>query len=135
MLNFDTFQLTSEQQALIPVYRTKWKSIALSTEKIDCTSATTAINATYQFINLDQPDILFCATPYAALEYILNEIQDNQCKFKNISLGNPVAGSLIDKLLGNIRIQLKKKILNQLQGNVDDGLTDSIASETVICNL
>ena len=132
MLNFNIFQLTSEQHALISVYRNKWQQIALSSATSDRTSATTAINAAYEFIDLPKPDILFFSTPYAALEHIYNEVKNSWGKIEDTSLGNAVADSLVDKLLGNIRTQLKQEILEQLQGNVDNGLAASIASETVI---
>ena len=47
-------------------------------------------------------------------------------------MGNPLANSLLNKLFGNARTQLKEEILEQLQGNLDNGLAASIASETAI---
>lgn len=40
-------KLTPEQEALIPVYRQKWRAIALSTERIDREKAAEAVKATY----------------------------------------------------------------------------------------
>ncbi len=132
MLNFSSFELSSEQQDLIPVYRSKWQSIALSNETINRASIATAINAAYDFINLEPPNILFFSNPSAALEYIYGETQNNLYNFNNISLGHPVAYILVDKLLGNIRGQLKNKPLEQaLKGNLDEGLTDSMISEII----
>ena len=129
MLNFSRFQLNSEQQALIPVYRQKWQEIAVKNKKIDRSLATQAINAAYEFIELSQPDIIFFSNPSTALEYIYQEVQNNWGKIEDSSLGNPIAGNLLDKLLGKIKTQIPGEILEHLQGNLDDGLATSIASE------
>jgi hypothetical protein len=43
-------RLTPEQEALIPVYKKKWEKIAFSTERIDRSKASEAIEAVYQLI-------------------------------------------------------------------------------------
>jgi hypothetical protein len=58
--------LTPEQETLIPVYRDKWKQIALSTERIERQKATEAVKAAYAAINLSEPKILFFDSPFAA---------------------------------------------------------------------
>jgi hypothetical protein len=40
-------ELTPEQEALIPVYREKWRAIALSTDPIDRQKATEAVKLAY----------------------------------------------------------------------------------------
>jgi hypothetical protein len=40
-------KLTPEQEALIPVYRQKWRAIALSTEPIDHQKAAEALKVVY----------------------------------------------------------------------------------------
>ena len=132
MLNFKIVQLNLEQQALIPVYRKKWQEIALANEKIDRNLATQAINAAYEFLDLSKPDIMFFSTPYAALENIYNQVKNGRGTIKDTSLGNPLANSLLNKLFGNTITQIKEEILEQLQGNLDNGLAASIASETAI---
>ena len=52
-------QLTPDQKALIPLYRQKWRRIALSTEPNDCKLATETIKAIYTEINLPEPDVIF----------------------------------------------------------------------------
>ena len=132
MLNFKIFQLNSEQQALIPIYRQKWQEIAVTNKTIDRSLATQAINAAYSFIELSPPDILFFPNPYTALEHIYQEVQDNWGKIEDSSLGFPTAGNLLDKLFGKMKTQIPGEILEQLQGNLDDGLAASIASEIAI---
>ena len=129
MLTFNIFNLTLEQQELIPVYRHKWQEIALSTVSIDREQAKLAIRRTYEFIELPEPNIIFFATPDKALKYIHNEIINNWGKLTNTSLGSPVAYQ-ITEILGNIRSQVKAEILEQLGGNLDNGLADRLASQT-----
>lgn len=52
-------QLTPDQKALIPVYREKWRRIALSTEPNDRKLASETIKAIYTEINLPEPDVIF----------------------------------------------------------------------------
>ena len=48
-----------EQEALIPVYREKWKQIGLSTERINKESAAYAIQKAYAFIDLPSLKLYF----------------------------------------------------------------------------
>lgn len=65
-------ELTPEQEALIPVYREKWRKIALSTERIDRKKAADAIKAAYTWFGAKQPEILFVDSPYAAFRQLDN---------------------------------------------------------------
>jgi uncharacterized coiled-coil protein SlyX len=65
-------QLTPEQEALIPVYREKWRAIAFSTKPLDPTKASEAIKAAYSLVGQEKPAILFCSSPYAALKSIID---------------------------------------------------------------
>ncbi len=59
--------LTPEQKALIPVYREKWRKIALSMELIDQEKAKAAVEAAYLAIGYYQkPEIVFYESPKAA---------------------------------------------------------------------
>ncbi len=60
--------LTPEQQALIPVYREKWRKIALSTQRVDREKATEALKAAYNFFDSEAPEIEFFDSPKAALK-------------------------------------------------------------------
>lgn len=59
--------LTPEQEALIPVYREKWKASALSTEPINHQKASEAVKVAYATIGKEEPEILFFDSPYAIL--------------------------------------------------------------------
>ncbi len=56
-------KLTPEQKALIPVYRDKWRQIALSTERIDRAKAESAIKAAYIANGKPEPEVQFYSSP------------------------------------------------------------------------
>jgi hypothetical protein len=60
-------KLTSEQEALIPVYREKWRKIALSTEPIDQEATATVIGKLYAVIGEEPPEILFFSSPFTTI--------------------------------------------------------------------
>ncbi|MEH1887404.1 DUF6745 domain-containing protein [Nostoc sp.] len=64
-------KLTPEQEALIPVYREKWRAIALSTERIDREKAANVVKAAYVGIGCEEPEIIFCDSPNAVFESYL----------------------------------------------------------------
>ena len=130
MLTFNTFNFTAEQIAQIDRYRSKWEQIAVLKEPIDRERVKLAINKAYKLIDLSQPNTLFFATPYEALNYLNREITANWGKLNESFFGKPVAGDLIDRLIGNIRKEIKKELLERLRGNLDNGLADSVALET-----
>lgn len=60
-------QLTPKQADLIPHYKVKWRTIALSTERIDREQATVAVKAAYALLEEAEPAVLFFDSPQAAL--------------------------------------------------------------------
>ena len=56
-------KLTPEQEALIPVYREKWRQIALSTERLDRAKAESVIKAAYIAIGKPEPEVQFYSSP------------------------------------------------------------------------
>ncbi|NQE38266.1 hypothetical protein [Microcoleus asticus] len=68
-------RLTPEQEALIPVYREKWRAIALSTEPIYRQKATEAVKAAYALLGKKPPLILFSDIPYAALHPTFSQME------------------------------------------------------------
>ncbi|WP_191759373.1 hypothetical protein [Komarekiella delphini-convector] len=63
-------KLMLEQEALIPVYRHKWRNIALSTERIDQEKAAKAVKVAYGIFDFEESKIIFCDSPYAAFNKI-----------------------------------------------------------------
>lgn len=108
-------ELTSEQEALIPVYQDKWKAIALSTVPIDPQKASQAIVAAYADIGKPAPEIIFCASPYAVTQ-ILEQRGE---------LGRPRLGKVylrIIRVINSIKYQLEEplfRLWSQLLSQVD----------------
>jgi hypothetical protein len=71
-------QLTSEQEALIPVYREKWRSLRLSRKPTNRQAATEAIKAAYELLSLSEPEILFFSNPDTAIKYLKNHPDQNE---------------------------------------------------------
>jgi hypothetical protein len=71
-------QLTSEQEALIPVYREKWWALRLSSKQTNRQAATEAIKAAYELLSLPEPEILFFRNPDTAIEYLKNHRDQNE---------------------------------------------------------
>jgi hypothetical protein len=112
-------KLTPEQEALIPVYREKWRAIALSTERIDREKAAEVLKATYTTIGKQQPEIIFCESPYAGLKIILKK-RNNKLNWHNIKLNNKlikyifhIFPNLTNKNL-ETSYQLDTQVINQL---------------------
>jgi len=65
-------KLTPEQETLLPIYKDKWRAIALNTEPLDREKARRAIAATYTLLGKNEPQIILCeniATAFKTLEY------------------------------------------------------------------
>lgn len=71
-------QLTSEQEALIPVYLKKWRALRLSSKPTNRQAATEAIKAAYELLSLPEPEILFFSNPDTAIEYLKNHPDQNE---------------------------------------------------------
>ena len=100
--------LTPQQAALIPEYRDKWTSIALSTEPINRQKVTEAVKSAYDLVGRNEPEILFFDSPYAA---ITSEIW-NQAKRQ--SGNNHIVIELEHYLL---RDESQKRVLSELYKN------------------
>jgi len=122
-INID--KLTPEQEALIPVYQEKWRSIALSTEPIDRQKATEAVKKAYALIGLSEPEILFYDSPYGLgsdRQLVIHEdrIYGNLYKPKRIfkeDFTSHLLSSLTtwaDKILSQLRSKLEDKMLGEL---------------------
>ncbi|MBE8996665.1 hypothetical protein IQ274_00125 [Nostoc sp. LEGE 12447] len=108
--------LTPEQEALIPVYREKWRAIALSTERIDKEKAAEVVKAAYTAIGKQQPEIIFCDSPYAGLKIILKK-RNNKLNSNNINLNNNlinyISTALVNKSSKTL-YQLDRQVIRQL---------------------
>ncbi|WP_199332888.1 hypothetical protein [Nostoc sp. FACHB-190] len=98
-------KLTPEQEALIPVYREKWRQIALSTERIDREKAADAVNAVYKILGCDEPQIVFFDSPYAALEEFIVQLEK--------SIFNQEAYIIEEKILVSQRKEIRFQIISK----------------------
>lgn len=101
-------KLTPEQEALIPVYREKWRAIALSTEPINSEKASTSIKAAYQLIGYLEPEIIFCDSPFAARK----------------TFGSQPGHQLASRLTS----QLESLLWSQMLSRVEDGLWSELTN-------
>ncbi|MBW4572767.1 MAG: hypothetical protein KME31_33770 [Tolypothrix carrinoi HA7290-LM1] len=60
--------LAPDQEAMIPIYREKWHSIAISKEPINREKVTEVIKAAYFISNYPEPEILFYSNPFVAIQ-------------------------------------------------------------------
>ncbi|MBD2184248.1 hypothetical protein H6S82_14000 [Planktothrix sp. FACHB-1355] len=138
-------KLTPEQEAQIPLYREKWRSIALSTEPIDRQKAAEAVKLTYEVIDEEEPEIIFAQSPYAALEIVTHELRKglkrklgdikHKLRFPGLSsLSNQVWSVIGDELrslwdqIGNER---RNQILLQLKEQIPIKLRKQFFSECI----
>ncbi|MCC5660642.1 hypothetical protein LC608_27415 [Nostoc sp. XA010] len=110
-------KLTPEQEALIPVYREKWRAIALSTERIDKEKAAEAVKATYVAMDVEQPEIIFCDSPYAAYNWMLKRLSpqliESYLREPN-NLGSLFSGHFFQELSSQLNQQLGDQVHTQL---------------------
>ncbi|MBD2206634.1 hypothetical protein H6G33_19625 [Calothrix sp. FACHB-1219] len=111
MLQID--KLTPEQEALIPVYREKWRNIALSNERIDREKAAQAVKAAYIAIGKNAPNIIFYESPYLALKNTIFDKLDYLKQELNNKVVSQLNNSPISKLK-KLQRDLLEKPLEQL---------------------
>ncbi len=75
-------QLTPEQEAMMPVYQEKWWKIATSTASLDRSQATEAIQAVYEFMGTEEPDIIFVDSPASAWRHIFLNLSSSLTELK-----------------------------------------------------
>lgn len=105
-------ELTPEQEALILFYWKKWRANALSTEPIDRQKASEAVEAAYTAIGFQEPSILFCDSPYVAvnLNFKLEQLKEHQ----------RVSKLLCPDKLKRWNPQIAKLISNQVWQQIDE---------------
>ncbi len=96
-------KLTPKQEALIPVYREKWRAIERSTKPIDHQKAREVVKAAYAEIGLSRPEILIFDSPYEALKtFIVSQA------------GRGVRSQLVSQLVSQLERQLRNQLPRQL---------------------
>ena len=121
-------KLTPEQEALIRVYREKWRSIALSIEPIDHQKATEAVKAAYKLIGKQEPEIVFFDSPYAFLNSFPPQLDG--------VLGDSYEESVINYILDNeIAIAFSGSLYSQLETQVEINVRIQLEREFELCLL
>jgi hypothetical protein len=133
-------KLTPEQKALIPVYRQKWRRIALSTERLDRTKAEASIKAAYIALGKPEPEVQFYSSPCVIWKSLscywqhylgnrlrmiagfpLREIPEK--KLENYELGKRLFNQIMVRPLGyELENYLVKDIKKQLEINLKSRL-------------
>jgi hypothetical protein len=133
-------KLTPEQEALIPVYREKWRKIALSTERLDRAKAESVIKAAYIAIGKPEPEVQFYSSPCVVRKNLscywqhylgnrlrmmaglpLREIPDNQLEKYELGkrLFNQFNQIMVRSLIGKLKDYLVEDIKKQLGNHVE----------------
>ncbi|WP_449417884.1 DUF6745 domain-containing protein [Phormidium nigroviride] len=102
-------KLTPEQEALIPVYLEKWRTLALSTQPIDCLKAAQTVKSAYVFMDLAEPKIIFCYSPYAALNQICSQLG------REFTLSSLMPMKFEKLLFSQVRDQVNPEFFNSLE--------------------
>ncbi|AFY56702.1 hypothetical protein Riv7116_4273 [Rivularia sp. PCC 7116] len=109
-------EISEAQEAMLPEYRQKWRSFAISTESIDEEKVKSVIKAAYLASDFSEPKILFYESPFAAIQEIL-AIDD----FKTY-LGKDISGKFSKRvshhLLHGLRQQFEEVTYTKLQNKI-----------------
>ena len=113
-------KLTPQQEALIGVYREKWRRIALSTDAIDRQKASNAVKAAYERIGYQEPEIIFCDSPEAACSLI--------SQHRNQLSREWWMAVFMGKLGCQLHKQMRMTLWNQLDSQLDTELWNQLAT-------
>jgi hypothetical protein len=108
--------LTDAQKALIPVYRDRWRRVALSTAPIDPDRAKTAVKQAYAAMGKPTPDIWLFPGPHAAKEALGSKtLPQLMQEFGIPILQPPFAANLRQALSSQIAADILDNSLQELQ--------------------
>jgi hypothetical protein len=102
--------MTPEQTALIPIYREQWRQIGLSIAPIDRPQATAAINTAYKIIRCPEPEIIFCDSPYIALQ----AVEPLRIRDSGLGMASEIRNKIHNELYDILRSQLGRELENQI---------------------
>lgn len=113
---------------MIAIYREKWRRISRSRRSIDPTTAAESIRQLYIRLNLPEPEIRFCSSPYEAGLTLWNLMQTGK------RLGEPQGSEIIRQLETQCRMQefqLSPSALQILREQLQQPLAELL--ETPLC--
>ncbi|WP_334956957.1 DUF6745 domain-containing protein [Nostoc sp.] len=109
-------ELSDEQEAMLPIYRDKWRSIQVSTESIEQEKVTAVIKAAYTVSDYPEPEILFYSSPMTAIEKTLAIENFKTYLGRNIHI--KFLKRVVDQLIHGIRQQLEEHLFIRLRNQV-----------------
>jgi len=112
--------LTTEQKALIPIYREKWRKNIVSTNPINREKAKAAVNAVYSAMGKKKPEILFLSSPDAIKEIVGSRSPQRLVQ----TLGAP--------LLSSLQIELSEKLESQIDNELWQQLENDLPNEQLL---
>lgn len=101
-------ELSEQQEAMLPLYRDKWRAIEMSTESIDQEKVAAVIKATYVESGYPEPEILFFGSPLTAIEKML--AVEN---FKAY-LGGDIYIKFLKRVSNHLRHEIKQQLEERL---------------------
>ena len=117
--------ITPEEIALIPIYREKWRQIGLSTQPIDRPIATAAIHAAYNIIDFPAPEIIFCDSPYIALQ----AVEPLRMRDSGLETGGEIRNKIHNELYDRLRSQLSRELENQIYSKLYNPLYAQLVNQ------
>ncbi|MBD2185100.1 hypothetical protein [Planktothrix sp. FACHB-1355] len=114
-------KLTPQQEALIPVYREKWRKIALSTEAIDRQKAANSIKVAYELIGYQEPEIIFCDSPFVLCNTVVSQLESELWSQLESQLERHLWSQLenqLSQLWWQLYSQLDSELWNQIESQL-----------------
>ncbi|MEH2092043.1 DUF6745 domain-containing protein [Nostoc sp.] len=109
-------ELSDEQEAMLPIYRDKWRSIQISTESIQQEKVAAVIKAAYAVSDYPEPEILFYSSPMTAIEKIL--AIGNFKTYLGRDIHSKFSKRVLDHLLHGIQQQLEQHLFIRLRNQI-----------------
>lgn len=123
-------QLTGTQREALPAYLRKWLEIGLSTETLDREAARRSIDRLYAWMQLDAPEIVWCKSPYAAVDSCLHGLHE-----AGPSISEPIriatTGETLNTLAPGVWNEIAAALRIPVSVTVADRVADPLASQVL----
>jgi len=124
-------EIPHQQARLIPLYMKKWREICLSTQRIDYSMATEAIELAYLVLGKPLPEIRFFESPCAVLLNFFGPKFLAQHGTYQQSLSKPERYNPLKELLGSslknsLERQFEINLMKQLQAQIDPEIWEQL---------
>ena len=107
-------ELTQKQKDLLPVYKNKWRKIALCTNLADRERAEKAIFWMYKQAKLDKPKIIWKNSPVEISNFISDSVRDS------------VIDSVRNSVINSVRNSVRNSVCNSVWDSVRDSVRNHI---------